>query len=58
MRATPDPCMIELINPQQIDERFCFVVNPFGETYPKEDLARRTSFYRIKNYIENGGNLS
>ncbi len=31
------------------------LLTPFGETYPEEDLARRTSFYRIKKYIENGG---
>ena len=47
-----DLWMIEFINPSQVDDRFRFIVNPFGETYPEEDLARRTSFYRIKKYLK------
>jgi hypothetical protein len=46
---------VRIISVTQIDDSFAIILNPFGEIYPEEDIATRTSFDRIKEYIENGG---
>jgi hypothetical protein len=44
-----------LIFPHQIDNSFVIIINPYGERYLEEDLARRRTFHRIKEYLKRGG---
>lgn len=50
-----DNDVVCMISTTQIDNKYCMILNPFGEIYPEEDLSRRKSFFRIKAYIEHGG---
>jgi hypothetical protein len=48
---------VRVISVEDIDDRFSIILNPFGETYPEEDIATRMSFHRIIKYMEEGGIL-
>ena len=50
-----DAYSANLIVPNDIDDSFAVIINPFGEAYPEEDLARRTTFHRIRKFINKGG---
>ncbi|MGC2427747.1 MAG: hypothetical protein WA421_11985 [Nitrososphaeraceae archaeon] len=50
-----DAYSANLIVPNDIDDSFAVIINPFGESYPEEDLARRTTFHRIRKFINKGG---
>ena len=45
----------ELISISKIDTKFVAIVNPYGETYPEEDLLSLKTFKKIDQYIRKGG---
>ena len=46
---------IQLINVNEIDDRFSIIINPFGDNFPEEDYELNLTFSRIRNYMNNGG---
>jgi len=46
---------ISSISATEINSSFDAILNPFGETYPEEDFALKTTYQRILKYIRNGG---
>lgn len=45
----------EIIPISAIDNKYVAIINPYGETYPEEDLVNLKSLKRIEKYISNGG---
>ena len=45
----------EIIPISAINNKYVAIINPYGETYPEEDLVNLKSFKRIKKYVSNGG---
>jgi hypothetical protein len=45
----------ELISISKIDTKFAAIVNPYGETYPEEDLLSLKTLQKIKDYVRKGG---
>ncbi len=46
-----------LISVSEIDEQYDVVVNPFGETYPEEDILEETTFRKLRRFVLGGGVL-
>lgn len=46
---------IELIPVTKIDDTYSMIINPFGDNFPEEDTKLHTSFYKVCNYINQGG---
>jgi hypothetical protein len=46
---------VKLISSSQISNDYSAIINPFGESYPEEDLANLKVLKRIKEYIRKGG---
>jgi len=46
---------VEPVNIGQISNRYSAIINPYGETYPEEELIELITFNKIKKYIINGG---
>lgn len=44
-----------LIKMTEICNSFACVINPYGETYPEEDLFNLESLKKVKDYVNNGG---
>ncbi len=41
--------------PEQINDDFVAIINPYGECYPEKDMGERTTFKQIKKYVKEGG---
>jgi len=46
---------INLITVSEIDDTFSMIINPFTDNFPEEDTEFHPTFYKIRQYIENGG---
>lgn len=46
---------IKMISISEINDSFYMIINPFGDSFPEENLKLHTSFYKICDYINNGG---
>jgi hypothetical protein len=46
---------VKMITTSQISGNLSIIVNPFGDIFPEEDLKLHTTFYKICNFIEEGG---
>ena len=46
---------IKLITTSEITNKFKIIVNPFGDIYPEENKKLHITFYKICDYIRNGG---
>lgn len=46
---------IEFISLKKIDESYSMIINPFGDNFPEENTLLLTSFYKICNYVKDGG---
>jgi len=46
---------VEMITTSQISDAFSIIVNPFGDSFPEENLKLHTTFYRICEFIKEGG---
>ncbi len=46
---------VESISIAEMGNKYAIVVNPFGEVYPEIDSENIKSFYKILDYISNGG---
>jgi len=45
----------KIISHREICNDLAVLINPYGETYPEEDLMKFTTLQRIENYVVNGG---
>jgi len=63
-RISPDTWKTELeknglkvkyVRTNEISGRFVLILNPYGETYPEEELIETETFKKIKKYIYGGG---
>jgi len=45
----------KLISINEIDSNFSAIINPYGETYPEEDLIELTTYHKFIEYIKKGG---
>ena len=45
----------EIINIDQLTDKYAVVINPYGEVYPEREPISMTSFGKIKDYIGSGG---
>jgi len=45
----------KIVSQREICNDFAVIVNPYGETYPEEDLMELRTLERIEKYIANGG---
>jgi hypothetical protein len=46
---------IEMITTSKINDSFSIIVSPFGDAFPEEDLKLHSTFYKICDFIANGG---
>lgn len=46
---------IKMIPVLEISNKFSIIINPFGDNFPEEDTKLHKTFYRICEYIKNGG---
>lgn len=46
---------LEMTTTSMISDRFSIIINPFGDIFPEEDQKLHTTFYRICEFIKNGG---
>jgi hypothetical protein len=46
---------IKMISIADINSSYSLLINPFGDNFPEENLKLHTSFYKICDYIKNGG---
>lgn len=46
---------ITTLNLSQISDKFDAIINPYGECYPEIDILEKTSFKKIKEYVQKGG---
>lgn len=46
---------LRMIPTSEIDDSFSIIINPFGDIFPEENLKLHTTFYKICDYIKNGG---
>jgi len=46
---------IKLIPASNIGDSFSIIINPFGDNFPEEDLKLHKTFYRICEFVKNGG---
>lgn len=46
---------IKTISQCEIDNKFAVIINPYGESYPEEDLMEFKTLRRIEEYMANGG---
>jgi hypothetical protein len=46
---------IQLIPTSKINQSFPLIINPFGDIFPEKDTKLHTTFYKICEYIKNGG---
>lgn len=46
---------IKMISIADINSSYSLLINPFGDNFPEENLKLHTSFYKICEYIKNGG---
>jgi len=47
--------IIQLITVSNINDSFSIIINPFGDNFPEEDIKLHRTFYRICEFIKNGG---
>ena len=47
--------IIQLISASNINDSFSIIINPFGDNFPEEDIKLHKTFYRICEFIKNGG---
>lgn len=46
---------LRLIPVSGIDSSYSMIINPFGDNFPEEDVKLHKTFYRICDYVKNGG---
>lgn len=44
-----------MVSITEIDFSYSLLINPFGDNFPEENTKLHTSFYKICEYIKNGG---
>ncbi|MHA1410590.1 MAG: CPBP family intramembrane glutamic endopeptidase [Candidatus Odinarchaeia archaeon] len=47
--------IVEKISINDLDLKYSAIINPYGETYPEEDLFHLKTFDKIRRYINKGG---
>ena len=46
---------IKAISINEISERYSIIINPFGDNFPEENPRVLKSFYKVCDYVNNGG---
>jgi len=45
----------ELITTSQISNSYSIIINPFGDSFPEQDINLHKTFYSMCEYVKNGG---